>query len=467
MILKQSIQRPVNPMTIASGSPARLVRDSRFEMTSLSVAIILFVGWLVSWPPVALRGGESPPPATHTAYLSGELEELRAIQHVVVDTIARTSKAFVFLPGGSGFLVSKDGLVLTNEHVVGGQKEVPAVLAGGKRYRLVVLGHDPEGDVALLKVKDPLPGPLPYLELGDSESLRVGQRVIALGDPFLIASANLFLGSAPPDQEPSASFGIVSALHRFSDVYSDAIQVDVAVNRGNSGGPLLNLDGEVMGINGKIETRFAIGVNSGVGYTIPSNQIRNFLETLESSSGGNVRHGSIAGLEVADRADGQPGLLIMDVDEDSTAATTGFRVGDVLLSIEGLTPYTSTRYRGILSTFPVGRKVAVRVERQDQVLELKVPIEVRGPAFLGIRMEDAPQGGALVKEVVAGSSAEKSGLKVDDIIVFFQGGKIATFRDLRKLLDARQAGDEVILGVVRGGKLMTVRLRLKAPRERV
>src|SRR4029453_12127126 len=111
--------------------------------------------------------------------------------------------------------------------------------------------------------------------------------------PFLLGSKNLFLDVAPPDYEPSASLGIVSALHRFSDSYTDAIQVDVAVNRGNSGGPLLTLDGKVVGINGKIETRFDTGVNTGVGYAIPVSQILRFLEPMKHAGGGIVRHGMV------------------------------------------------------------------------------------------------------------------------------------------------------------------------------
>src|SRR5262249_40593501 len=162
----------------------------------------------------------------------------------------------------------------------------------------------------------------------------------------------------------------------------DAIQVDVAVNRGNSGGPLLTLDGKVMGINGKIETRFEFGINTGVGYAISSNQIQRFLEPLKSAGGNNVRHGTILGLGPAERADGKAGLLVDKVDAGSAAARSGVKAGDLILSIDGLQVLSRTRYHGILGTFPAGQEVGVKLARGSESLEVKVPLVEPGtPAF--------------------------------------------------------------------------------------
>jgi len=190
---------------------------------------------------------------------------------------------------------------------------------------------------------------------------------------------NLFFGRVPPDHEPSASLGVVSAIHRYSDIYSDAIQVDVAVNRGNSGGPLLTLDGKAVGINGKIETRFAFGINTGVGYAIPSNQIKNFLDALKGAGGGLVRHGVLPGLGVAERAADKRGLEVIEVQKGTGAEKAGFQKGDLILSIEGYPIVTRNRIRGVLNTFPAEREITVKVARGSEIKDLKVKLEARRP----------------------------------------------------------------------------------------
>lgn len=393
----------------------------------------------------------------------GDLERLRALEDRIIRTIESSKKAFVFINGGSGFLISPDGLVLTNDHVVVGRKETTVYLTGGENYRARVLGHDPAGDVALLQIEGA--GELPFLELGDSSRLRVGQEVIALGDPFLLASMNLFFGRTPPDHEPSASLGIISALHRYSDTYADAIQVDVAVNRGNSGGPLLTLDGKAVGINGKIETRFAVGINSGVGYAVPSNQVKNFLEPLREAEGGQVSHGVIVGLRVEERAEGRAGLPVREVEAGSPAEEAGFRKGDLIVDIAGSPVFTRNRYRGVLHTFPVGRTIPVRVARDGGTTLLNVDIQPKRRPVLGVDMENGPEGGALVKEVPEGSPAEKAGLKKGDVILSLEGRLVPSVRVLNHLLGRLEVGQKVLLGVVREGKPLQIRLSLLADSE--
>jgi len=271
------------------------------------------------------------------------------------------------------------------------------------------------------------------------------------------------LDKPPPDYEPSASLGIVSALHRFSDTYTDAIQVDVAVNRGNSGGPLLTLDGKVVGINGKIVTRFEFGINTGVGYAIPSNQIKRFLEPLKSAGGGVVRHGTIFGLVPAERADGKAGLPVDRVDAGSLAEKAGFKMGDLILTIEGASVRSRTRYHGILGTFPAGREVSVQVARGSESLEVKTPlVEPGSPAFLGLKTStvDGEGGGLTVIEVEPGAPAERAGVKEKDVILLFDGKKVVLPTELVILLKARAAGDEVTLELLRDGKPMELKVRL-------
>ncbi|MFP6631198.1 MAG: trypsin-like peptidase domain-containing protein, partial [Planctomycetota bacterium] len=175
------------------------------------------------------------------------LDALRALEARVKTVVAGCKPAFVFIKGdqgggyssGSGFCISSDGYVLTNDHVIAGARSVEAYMTGGRYFKTTVVGRDPGGDVALLKLEGK--GKFPFLKLGDSQAVRPGQRVLALGDPFLTGSENVFVQGAPANFEPAVSMGIVSAVHRYSETYNDAIQVDLAVNRGNSGGPLITL----------------------------------------------------------------------------------------------------------------------------------------------------------------------------------------------------------------------------------
>lgn len=391
------------------------------------------------------------------------LSNLRQQETALVNVIESCTPAFVFIGGGSGFIISKEGLILTNEHVVavGNGKaprtEIQVVLTGGRHMMADVLGHDPGGDLALLKLREP-PGVEP-MRLGDSGKLKVGQRVFALGDPFLLASDERFLKGAPPTYEPSISYGIISALHRFSDTYFDAIQVDVAVNRGNSGGPLINLDGEVIGINGKIETRFEIGINTGVGYAIPMRQIQRFLGPLENAEGDEVHHGSILGLVLHERAQDTPGLPVRSVEPESLAERIGFRRGDRILELAGHAVPTRYRYQGILGTYPAGSEVSVRVARGSETIELQAPLVEDGPAFLGLDPA-INAAGVRVRRVDPGRAASRGGVKRDDVIVALDGNEVRNIPDLRRLVNKRRPGEVVRLTLVRMNDTVELEVRL-------
>ena len=388
------------------------------------------------------------------------IASLRLVEVEVTRVIAECSPAFAFIGGGSGFVVSEEGLVLTNEHVIAGHpadRPVEVFLSGGKRFLADVLGHDPGGDLALLKLREP-PGVKP-LTLGNSADVSVGERVVALGDPFLLASEELFIPHAPPSYQASASLGIISALHRFSDTYCDAIQVDVAVNRGNSGGPLLNLAGEVIGINGKIETRLEIGINTGVGYAIPSNQIRRFMGPLANAEGGIVHHGTIRGLRVAERAGESGGLRILRVRANSVAERAGFLKRDRVIEVEGLPVPTRHRFRGVIGTFPSGSDVYVTVQRGDQTIRLLAPLIERGNAFLGIETKKS-ENGVLVVKVHPGTAASRGGIVQGDVIRRFAREDVSSSVDLIRLIRQRTAGELVQIQLVREDKRVEVEVRL-------
>ena len=414
---------------------------------SLSVcSLALGIGWLGA-----------------TALHAEPLTSLRVVENDVTGVIARCSPAFVFIGGGSGFVVSDEGLVLTNEHVVAGRpadqadKPLEVFLSGGKRFLADVLGHDPGGDLALLKLREP-PGVTP-LVLGDSDAVQVGERVVALGDPFLLASEELFIPNAPPSYQASASLGIVSAVHRFSDTYCDAIQVDVAVNRGNSGGPLLNLKGEVIGINGKIETRLEIGINTGVGYAIPANQIRRFMDPLAAAEGGIVHHGTIRGLGVAERSGDAQGLAVLSVRKNSLAAKLGFRKKDRIIEIAGYPVPTRHRYQGIIGTFPSGTEVPVTVRRGGETVRFVAPLIERGRAFLGIETQ-ASVDGLLVVKVHPGTAAARGRIAKGDVIRRFGGEDVDSSLDLVRMIRDRTPGELVKITLLRANETVDIEVRL-------
>ena len=397
-----------------------------------------------------------------------QVSALRVLEARIKTVVADCKPAFVFIKGdqgggyssGSGFCISPDGYVLTNDHVIAGARSVQAYMAGGRYFKTEVIGRDPGGDVALLKLKGD--GEFPYLSLGDSQALRPGQRVLALGDPFLTGSENVFVPGAPANFEPAVSMGIVSAVHRYSETYNDAIQVDLAVNRGNSGGPLITLDGKAVGINGKIETRFALGINTGVGYAVPSNQIARFMKHLKAAEGGAVLHGKIEGLEVAERADDKAGLPVVSVRRDSPAAASGFQAGDLLERVGGRPVRTRPRYKGVLGTYPAGEKVAVEVLRAGKKLTIEAVLVAGGKAHLGIvpRAVESEVAGVGVGEVGRLSPAQRAGIKAGDIVTMFDGEAISSTTELKGLMNRHRPGDTVIIKVSREGKLLELKVTL-------
>ncbi len=404
-----------------------------------------------------------------------ELDRLRRFEAATVAVVERCRPAFAFIraiqerdgrpvfgeSGGSGFCISPDGLVLTNDHVVAGGNKIIVYLSGGRSYNATVVGRDPQGDVALLKIDDG--ENLPWLELGDSSAVCVGQQVIAFGDPFLLGRAPV-LSAAPASFEPSVSTGIVSAVHRYSDTYNDAIQVDLAVNRGNSGGPLLTMDGKVIGINGKIETRFVIGVNTGVGYAVPTDQIKRFLEPLKRAGGGIVMHGTIRGVRVGVRADARAGLPVTAVVEGSPAHQAGLRTGDLLVRIGGLPVRTANRYKGVLGTYPAGEEVPIEVDRSGKQVALTAILVAPGRPYLGVHAEkgedSAKVEGVRIREVVPATPAARAGLKPGDVIVAFDGQKVRNTTELAAGIRKHEPGDQVTLSVLRDGKTVEFRVTL-------
>jgi len=263
--------------------------------------------------------------------------------------------------GGSGVLISPDGYALTNFHVV--QPAGVAMkcgLADGRLYDAVLVGLDPTGDVALVKLvgRDDFP----HAELADSDEVEVGDFCFAAGNPFLLAT----------DFQPSISAGIVSGTRRYQFPagtileYADCLQVDAAINPGNSGGGLFDARGRVIGVNGRASFEKRGRVNVGVGYAISANQLRNFLGLLK---GGRLVDHATLGATVATSADGR--VVVSDILESSDAWRRGLRYDDEVVSLAGRSVRTVNAFKNVLGTLPAGWQVPLvyrRAGRREEIL---------------------------------------------------------------------------------------------------
>lgn len=399
------------------------------------------------------------------------LAVLRAEEDAINSWVEKTIHAAVFIGGGSGVCISEDGVILTNDHVVANPRTgrpIKTLLVRfartGLRRRAKLLGHFPAGDIALLKIQKE--GKYPFLEFGDSDTLVPGERVIAIGNPFLLAVDNESFRGAPPSYEPSVSLGVVSAVHRNSPPrYPDAIQVDVAVNPGNSGGPLLNLDGKIVGINGKIETRFHMSVNSGVGYAIASRQIQRFLDPLKNAGGKMITRGRILGVELGERGGGsaKPGIPISRMARNSELAVAGLAVGDRIVAVDGYPIPTKHRYSGLMMMYPAESQVQIDYlhgdERRTVVTTLQ-RVDPESRIRLGLRLDD-PEDQLKVTNVATGSPADLAGVQAGDRIVRFDNSRVTLFSELANLVEKKSVGDIVALRIERAGKAIDIPFLLR------
>ena len=285
-----------------------------------------------------------------------------------IAVVAQVSPAVVaiFSPGGqgggSGVLISADGYALTNFHVTSGSGNfMKCGLSDGVLYDAVIVGIDPTGDVALIKLfgRDDFP----FARLGDSDALEVGDWAFAMGNPFLLAT----------DFSPTVTFGIISGIHRYQYPagtfleYADCIQTDSSINPGNSGGPLFSATGDLVGINGRGSFEKRGRVNSGAGYAISINQIKNFMDSLR---GGLVVDHATLGAAVATRDDGS--VVVTSILEQSEAFRRGLRADDEIVSFAGRPIRSVNQFKNVLGIFPKGWKRQLVYRREDRKQEIFV-----------------------------------------------------------------------------------------------
>lgn len=371
---------------------------------------------------------------------------------------------------GSGFVVSAEGLIVTNNHVIEGADEIEIEFQSGARLPAKLIGTDPSTDIAVLKVE--VDKPLPFVRFGDSDTAQVGDWVLALGNPL--------------GQGFSASAGIISAKSRaLTGTYDDFIQTDAAINRGNSGGPLFNLQGEVIGVNTAILS--PNGGSIGIGFSMASNVVKGVVDQLEKY--GETRRGWL-GVKIQDVSPeiaeslgmaAESGAMVTDVPA-GPAAEAGIQAGDVITSFAG-NPVTDTRdlVRRVADA-PVGEAVDVTVLRGGESVTLQVTLGRRELADAdgsgAPQGEQTPEGassellgmslvpmtpelaarlqlpetarGLVVQDIDATSDASAKGLRVGDVIVAAGQQPVATLGDLRARIDeAREAGRQSVLVLVR------------------
>ncbi len=364
---------------------------------------------------------------------------------------------------GSGFIIDTEGHVLTNHHVIDGADEVSVSLPDQREFAATIIGSDPRTDVALLKIDG---DDLPTVELGDSDSLRVGQWVLAIGSPFSF--------------EYSATQGIVSALSRAlpDESYVPFIQTDVAVNPGNSGGPLFDTDGKVVGINSQIYTRS--GAFMGLSFAIPINLASQVAEQLRDQ--GYVSRGWLGvliqqvdpSLAESFGLDRPKGALVSRLFDNSPAAAAGVQVGDVIIEFDGNDVPDSSGLPPLVGRTDVGNTVEMIVMRDAQRLSLSVTIgeleeervaqQLREPAkpsnSIGLRVieldeqereELQVQSGVRVEAVGEGSVAQIAGIEPGDLILKFNRQSINTSEELDSAIEGTEPGKTVPVLLWRAG----------------
>jgi serine protease Do len=372
---------------------------------------------------------------------------------------------------GSGFVIDRDGSILTNNHVVENAQKILVKLSDGREFEAKVIGRDPKTDIAVIKIE--AKGDLPVAPLGDSDRLEVGEWVMAIGNPFGLDS--------------TVTAGIVSAKGRHigAGPYDNFIQTDASINPGNSGGPLINLRGEVVGINTAIFSQS--GGNIGIGFATPINSAKEIVPDLKSK--GKVTRGWL-GVSIQNVTpdlantlglERSRGALVAEVLKDGPAERSGIKVGDVIVEFEGQEIKASNDLPALVARTRPGAQARVKLLRDKKELTVPVTIselkdtEVMASAEgekgeMGLTVQrltpqlaeslglDKAQG-VVITSVEPGSSADEAGLRQGDVIVEVDRKPVREVADFRKTLSGLKKGQRVLFLVRREGSTVFVALR--------
>jgi len=365
---------------------------------------------------------------------------------------------------GSGVIVSADGYILTNNHVVGNAEEIHVTLQDKREFTAKVIGKDAKTDLGLIKID--AKEPLPVAPLGDSNTADVGDWVIAIGNPFNVGM--------------TVTAGIVSAKGRIlGGDYDDFIQTDASINPGNSGGPLINTRGEVIGINTAIYSR--TGANNGIGFAIPIDMARNVMDQLKAH--GRVIRGWL-GVEIQEvtpdlaQSFGLPkpeGALVASADKDGPAGKGGIERGDIVLSFNGHPVDDEHELPALVAQTPINQKVPVEVVRNGQHMTLEVTIGERKEPQVASAKTEEPGGnwgmqvgditpeiaqqfhlegtkGVVIQKVAPDSPSADAGLQPGDVVMEINHDKVAAVSDfVAKAKEAQSKKTPALLLVQRGG----------------
>lgn len=351
-----------------------------------------------------------------------------------------------FVGLGSGVIIdASKGYIITNHHVINNADDIKIELKSGQVLNATVVGQDKQSDIALLQVDiaENKHIKLSEIPFANSDKLHVGDFVLAIGNPFGLGQ--------------TVTSGIISALGRSGlniENLENFIQTDAAINSGNSGGALVNLEGELIGVNTAILG--PNGGNIGIGFAIPSNMINNLVEQLIQH--GEVRRGvlGVRGGEITPELaksfdlDSQHGAFVYQVNKDSAAEEAGIKPGDVIVAVNNKNIKSFAELRAKVGTLGSGKKINLEVIRDGKSLMLEAVLQASEeqaqqikrakllhPALSGATLENEPQNqGVKIAEVIEGSMAERYGLQTSDIIIGINRAKINNLDDLQKVIDS-------------------------------
>ncbi|MEW5734011.1 MAG: DegQ family serine endoprotease [Thermodesulfobacteriota bacterium] len=375
---------------------------------------------------------------------------------------------------GSGFIIDRDGYIVTNNHVVTGADKIEVKLSDGRKFDATVVGTDPKTDLALIKIAKPKE--LPVLPMGDSEALKVGQWVVAIGSPFGL--------------DHTVTAGIVSAKGRSigTGPYDDFIQTDASINPGNSGGPLLDMDGRAVGINTAIMAQ-----GQGIGFAIPINMAKGIITQLKTK--GEVTRGwlGVSVQEVSDdladyyNVPGGKGALVGMVFEGDPADKAGIKVGDVIIDVNGKPIEESRDLSRVIADVPVGNKVDITLIRDGKKKKVSVLIAKRdkeedrrdlGPAgksgekraedmgwvLAPMTEEDADAldlnvgKGVVVREVMPDGKADEAGVLAGDVIQEINHEPVGSPADAEAAIAKVKKGGSITLVVMRRSAFSIIKM---------